>query len=136
MKTISRKDFIEQVGIGAAVLFVAACAGSCKKNSNSSSGPTNVNFTVDVSSGPLASNGGSLVQSGVIVARTSSGSFIAVSDTCTHAGGALGFSSNIFRCPLHGATFDTSGAVISGPASTNLQKYNTTLTGTSLRVYS
>ncbi|HTA61413.1 MAG TPA: Rieske (2Fe-2S) protein [Bacteroidia bacterium] len=137
MKTISRKEFIEQVGVGAAVLFVAACAGSCKKTSSASSGPANVNFTVDVSTGQLATNGGYIIQSGVIVARTSSGAFVAVSATCTHAGGQLGFtSSNIFQCPLHGATFNTSGAVISGPTSTNLQKYNTTLTGNSLRVYS
>ena len=137
MKTITRKEFIEQVGVGAAVLFVAACVGSCKKTSSTSTAPANVNFTIDVSTGPLATNGGSLVQSGVIVARTTSGAFIAVSDTCTHAGGQLSFtSSNIFSCPLHGATFDTNGAVVRGPATTNLQKYNTTLTGNSLRVYS
>jgi cytochrome b6-f complex iron-sulfur subunit len=137
MKTITRKEFIEQVGIGAAVLFVAACAGSCKKTSNAGSGPTNVNFTVNVSTGALATNGGYLIQSGVIVARTTSGSFVAVSATCTHQGGTLGFSSsNTFQCPLHGATFDTSGAVISGPATTNLQKYNTALSGNSLHVYS
>ena len=137
MKTISRKEFIEQVGVGAAVLFVAACAGSCKKTSSTPSGPTNVNFTVDVSTGALSSNGGYLIQSGVIVARTSTGSFVAVSATCTHAGGTLGFtSSNIFQCPLHGATFNTSGTVTGGPATTNLQKYNTALNGNSLRVYS
>jgi|SRR6185437_201207 len=134
MKIISRKEFVEQVGVGAAVLFVAACAGSCKKTATS---PASVNFTVDVSSGALATNGGYLIQSGVIVARTTSGSFVAVSATCTHAGGTLGFtSSNIFQCPLHGATFNTSGTVISGPATANLQKYNTALSGSSLRVYS
>jgi cytochrome b6-f complex iron-sulfur subunit len=133
MKTISRKEFIEQVGVGAAVLFVAACAGSCKKTSTAT-----VNFTVDVSTGALATNGGYLIQSGVIVARTSTGSFVAVSATCTHAGGQLGYnsSSNIFQCPLHGATFNTSGAVTNGPATTNLQKFNTSLSGNSLRVYS
>jgi cytochrome b6-f complex iron-sulfur subunit len=133
MKTITRKEFIEQVGIGSALLFVGACAGSCKKSTTA----TSVNFTVDVSSGPLAANGGSLIENGVIVARTSSGTYIAVSATCTHQGETLGFSSsNTFVCPLHGATFDTSGGVINGPATTALQKYNTALTGTSLRVYS
>ncbi len=133
MKTITRKEFIEQVGIGSAMLFVAACAGSCKKTAST----TSVDFTVDVSSGALAANGGSLIKNGVIVARTSSGSYIAVSATCTHEGGTLGFSSsNTFVCPLHGATFNSSGGVISGPTSTALQKFNTTLTGTSLRVYS
>lgn len=138
MKTITRKEFIEQVGVGAAVLFVAACAGSCTKTSTSPSGPTSVNFTVDVSTGPLATNGGSYVQSGVIVARTTSGSFIAVSVTCTHAGGQIDYNSsrNMFQCPVHGATFSSSGVVTGGPASTNLQVYKTTLSGNSLRVYS
>lgn len=137
MKTITRKEFIEQVGVGAAVLFVAACAGSCKKTSTSSSGPTSVDFTVNVSTGALASNGGYIIQNGVIVARTSTGSFVAVSATCTHAGGTLGFTSaDVFSCPLHGAQFNTSGAVTRGPASTNLQSYHTSLSGSSLRVYS
>ena len=133
MKTITRKEFIEQVGIGSAMLFIASCAGGCKKSANT----TGVDFTVNVSSGALAANGGSLIQNGAIVARTSAGIYIAVSATCTHEGGTLGFSSsNTFVCPLHGATFNTSGGVISGPTSTALQKYNTTLTGTSLRIYS
>jgi|ERR1700757_102672 len=138
MKTITRKEFIEQVGVGAAVLFVAACAGSCTKTSSSPSGPTSVNFTVDVSTGNLATNGGYIIQSGVIVARTSTGSFVAVSATCTHQGGTLSFSSsgNIFQCPLHGATFNTGGVVTGGPASTNLQVYKTTLSGNSLHVFS
>ena len=138
MKTITRKEFIEQVGIGAAVLFVASCAGSCKKTSTTPQGPSNVNFTVDVSTGALASNGGYLVQNGVIVARTTSGSFIAVAANCTHEGGTLNYSSgsNQFVCPLHGATFNSTGGVVSGPASTPLQKYNTPLTGNSLRVFS
>jgi len=134
MKTISRKEFIEQVGVGAAVLFVAACAGSCKKTAT---GPASVNFTVDVSTGALSANGGYIIKSGVIVARTSTGSFVAVSDTCTHNGGQLYFTHpDTFQCPLHGATFNTSGVVTGGPAPTNLQKYNTALSGSSLRVYS
>ncbi len=135
MKTLTRKEFIEQVGIGAAVLFVAACAGSCKKTAQ---GPSSVNFTIDVSTGNLATNGGFLVQNGVVVARTSSGSFIAVAATCTHQGGTLNYSSgsNQFVCPLHGAIFSSTGAAVSGPTSTAVQKYNTTLTGNSLRVYS
>ena len=136
MKTITRKEFIEQVGVGAAVLFVAACAGSCKKSGSSNTGPTNVNFTLDVSSGPLSSNGGYTIQSGVIVARTSTGAFVAVSATCTHQGGTLSFSPDTFNCPLHGAQFNTSGAVTRDPASTNLQTYHTSLSGNSLRVYS
>ncbi len=137
MKTITRKEFIEQVGVGAAALMFASCLGSCKKKSTTNPSTATVNFTVSIASGPLATNGGFLIQNGVIVARTTSGTFVAVSSTCTHQGGTLGFSSsNTFVCPVHGATFDTSGNVISGPAPTALQKYTTVLTGSSLQVHS
>lgn len=93
---------------------------------------------INVSSGPLSQNGGSLIQSGVIIARTNSGTFIAVAATCTHQGGTLGYQANTneFVCPVHGAIFNASGSVVQGPANTALQKYNTSLSGTSLRVYS
>ena len=137
MKTISRKEFIEQVGGASAALIFAACLGSCKKTSNSNTSTSSVNFTVNVATGALATNGGYLVQNGVIIARTTSGTFVAVSATCTHQGGTLYFTnSNMFQCPIHGATFDTSGNVLSGPAPTALQKYNTSLSGSTLRVYS
>ena len=135
MKTITRKEFIDQVGIGAALLFVASCAGSCKKKAQ---GPSGVNFTIDISTGALSTNGGYLVQSGVIVARTNTGAFMAVASTCTHQGGTLNYSasSNQFVCPLHGATFNSTGGVVTGPASTAVQKYNTSLSGNSLHVFS
>ena len=137
MNTISRKEFIEQVGFGAAFMLIASCAGACKKASNPYTPPSNVNFTVNVSTGALATKGGYLLQDGVIVAHTNSGTFVAVSATCTHQGGTVDFSTaNVFMCPIHGATFDTTGAVLSGPASSALQKYNTSLSGNNLRVYS
>ncbi|HXB39525.1 MAG TPA: Rieske (2Fe-2S) protein [Bacteroidia bacterium] len=133
---MTRKEFIAQVGGGSAALFFVACAASCKKKSSSSpQGPT-VNFTVNVSSGPLATNGGSLVQSGVIVARTLSGGFIAVAAACTHQGVTINYvsGSNSFSCPGHGATFDSGGNVTGGPAPTALKKYNTSLSGNILTV--
>jgi cytochrome b6-f complex iron-sulfur subunit len=142
MTSISRKDFLSQVGAGAAFLLLPACLTSCNKNSTTpatSSGSTaSVDFTIDVSTGTLSKNGGSLIKSGVIVARTSAGAFIAVASACTHQGTNVQYtsSSNDFVCPSHGATFDANGKVLSGPASTQLQKFNTTLTGTSLRVFS
>lgn len=132
---MTRKEFMAQVGGGSAALFIVACAASCKKKSSSASTPT-VNFTVDVSTGPLATNGGSLIQSGVIVARTLSGSFIAVAAACTHQGTNINYvsGSNSFSCPNHGAKFDSAGNVTVGPATTALKKYNTSLSGNTLTV--
>ena len=135
---MNRKDFLAQVGLGAAALLVPACVGglsSCSKTNNNSA-PTNVDFTLDISTGVLASNGGHLVQGGVLVARTLTGTFLAVSAACTHEGTNVNYNAtgNNFICPNHGAQFSSTGSVTQGPAKTNLTQYKTTLTGTSLRV--
>ncbi len=139
---MTRKDFFARVGFGAAAVLIPACIGglasSCEKDGTASAAPTNVDFTLDITTGTLAANGGHLVHLGVLVARTLTGSFIAVSAGCTHQGTTVNYSSagNNFICPNHGAQFSSTGAVTRGPASSNLAQYNTALTGNSLRVFS
>ncbi|MGZ3863638.1 MAG: QcrA and Rieske domain-containing protein [Bacteroidia bacterium] len=137
---MTRKEFIAQVGGGAVGLFFVACAAGCRKKnqttSSSPQGPSNVNFTVDVSSGPLLANGGYIVKNGVIVAKTSSGSFIAIAAACTHEGSNLQYnsSSGNFTCPSHGAQFTANGSVAQGPATVAEKNYNCSLSGTTLTV--
>lgn len=144
---MNRKDFFARVGFGAAALLVPACLTGLATSCSSSDSPTNsggttppptgVDFTLDVSTGALATNGGFLVSNGIVVARTTTGDFLAVSAACTHQGTQVDYvsSSNSFHCPNHGSNFTSSGSVINGPAVSNLKQYNTTLTGTSLRVF-
>ena len=138
---MTRNEFISQVGSGVAVLMIPACLGSlsgCSDSSSVPAAPTNVDFTLDVSTGALSTNGGFLVKDGIIIGRTSSGGFLAVSAACTHQGTTLQYigSANNFRCPSHGSTFNAAGQVTMGPASRSLAFYNTAVTGTSLRVFS
>ncbi len=48
------------------------------------------------------------------------GSFYALPNKCTHAGGPLGrgrLAGNVIQCPWHGSKFDVrTGAVVGGPA--------------------
>ncbi|WP_333601031.1 QcrA and Rieske domain-containing protein [Flavobacterium sp.] len=141
---MTRKDFFARVGFGAATLLVPSCiagiATSCSSESEGSPtpAPTNVDFTLDISTGSLATNGGFLVHNGIVVARTNTGEFLAVSASCTHQGTNVNYNAagNKFICPNHGAQFSSTGVVTQGPASSNLQQYNTTLTGNSLHVFS
>lgn len=134
---MDRKSFLNLIGLSAASAIIApVCIGGFASCTKTDVAPANVDFTLDVSSGSLAKNGGYLVQNGVIVARTVSGSFIAVSASCTHEGTNVYYATNQFICPNHGARFSESGVVSTGPASTNLHQYKTTLAGNSLRVYS
>ena len=129
------------LGLGAAGLACSYCFNGCKPLDNPVTAPTNVDFTLDLTSAANAAlnkDGGYLYQGGVIVARTVSGTYVAVSQTCTHAGGTVEYipSTNHFYCPNHGSNFATNGSVVNGPATSPLAQYTTVLSGTSLRVHS
>ncbi len=118
-------------------MLISSCLNGCYGNEVSPA-PANVDFALDVTSEPLTANGSSLIKSGIIVAPTLTGAFIAVSSACTHQGTTVQFqsTSSSFYCPNHGAKSSQNGSVTNGPASKALAVYTTTLTGTSLRVTS
>ena len=133
---MDRKKFLSTLGFSAASIALASCLGGCKKDAPS--GPT-VDFTFDLTQSPytaLAIPGSYLYSNGIIIANTTSGVIIAVSEACTHEGANVQYqnSNNQFYCPRHGATFNTSGAVTRGPATTNLKQYAVTVSGNSVRV--
>lgn len=142
---MNRKQFFEKVGFGAVAVIIPACiagvATSCTSDSVSGSSvvtpPTNVDFNLDISTGSLATNGGYLVTNGIVVARTLTGDFLAVSASCPHEGTNVKYNSsgNDFFCPNHNAKFTDKGVVTQGPATSNLKEYKTTLTGSTLRVF-
>ena len=136
-----RKEFLSIIGLGAAAVACSACLDGCMPANDISAPPTNVDFTLDLTApanAALKLNGGYIYKDGIIVARTTSGAYVAVSFTCTHAGTTIYYDATInrFHCPAHGSTFATDGTVTGGPATSNLARYNTTLSGTSLRVFS
>jgi len=115
--------------------------GGCKKEASVEAAPTHDDFTLDLSASfnsALNRDGGYFYSNGIIIARTLNGGYIAVSKACTHEGTAVVFDStnNRFYCNNLGGIFFTSGTVTGGPARKSLTKYNTSLSGTSLRVYS
>jgi len=141
MDTITRKEFLSLLGLGTAAVAATYCIGGCQPVSTAPPPPTNVDFTLDLTNpaySALNSTGGYLYANKIIIARTVNGTFAAVSEYCTHAGGTIVFDKNTddFYCPVHGSVYSPGGTVLQGPASTPLAKYNTSLSGTSLRVYS
>lgn len=141
---MDRKEFLSTVGIGAASFALINCIGCSKKSDRSASGvsgPSGVNFTLDLTTSvnsALLMNGGYLASNGVIVAKTTGGTYIAVQQSCTHERYPLVYqsSSRQFYCNNHGSGFTEAGVVKNSPANRNLTVYQTTLTGTSLRVFS
>ena len=153
---MERKDFIEQVGLSGAAILIFGCMQSCSKsdgpstNTNTGGGTgsggnntSTVDFSIDISKSPfdaLKTNGGFYVDpaTNIIIVKTTSGEIIAVSSVCTHQQASIVFeaNNNRFYCAAHGSVFATTGAVTTGPATTALKKYQTTLTGTILRIFS
>ena len=141
---MERKEFLSLVGVGSASILSAICLGGCTKSGSGGGNvtpPSNVDFTLDLSqavNAKLLSSGGYIYNNGIIVAHTLAGKYIAVSQACTHEGVTVQYigQSKEFYCPSHGAIFSETGTVVSGPAGRSLMQYQTTLTGTSLRVFS
>jgi len=142
---MERKEFLSLIGLGSASALATVCLGSCSKSavgdSNVPSAPTNVNINLDLTQPAnlaLATAGGYVYSGGIIIARTTAGNYIAVSQTCTHQGATVSYegTNQRFYCASHGAVFSNTGAVTGGPAPAALQQYNTSLTGNILRVYS
>jgi cytochrome b6-f complex iron-sulfur subunit len=136
---MDRKEFLYLVGTGVGAITIGACLGSCKKSSSTPAAAT-VDFTLnlnDAANAALKNNGGYLYNQGVIIARTLTGTYIAVSQYCTHQGVTVIYqgSANDFYCNAHGSSFSNSGAVTGGPASGSLKSYTATLSGTSLHVF-
>ena len=148
---ISRGEFLRSLGLSGATLMALYCMGTMTSCSSSKDdpAPTNnnggntggggvksVDFTIDLTQN-LTKNGQFLISGDVIVARTSTGLFVALSKVCTHQGTTIEFQGNdTFKCNNHGSVFLTTGAVSNGPAADPLKVYKTELkeNNTKLRV--
>ncbi len=138
---MDRKQFLSLFGAGSAATACAYCLGGCKSPSDTITGPTGVNLTIDLTqpaNSALTQNGGYIYNSGIIIARTVNSAYVAVSQTCTHQGNTIVYdkSTNQFFCPAHGSRFATDGSVVNGPASSPLTRYMTHVSGSTLTVTS
>ena len=149
---MERKDFIEKVGLSAASVLIFGCMQGCSKSdspattqppSNNNNPPTSkIDFTINITNNPYTSlnaAGGFYVDrtTNIIIARTLTNEYIAVSSICTHQQVTVDFqaSNNRFFCSAHGSVFGTTGAVLNGPAASALKQYKTALSGNSLRIF-
>lgn len=151
----NRREFLAR-----SALTACACGmlGACSSSDGSSptSGGETVTLEIDTSQptySALASNGGSIALSAndvsaltsgaksarLLLYRSSSSEVKAFNGACPHAGGDLPtFSSGTTTCPLHGAEFDTSGAVTTHPntgtLNQNLTAYTASVSGNTITV--
>jgi cytochrome b6-f complex iron-sulfur subunit len=135
---MDRKEFLAQLGLGAAFVLTATCMNSCKNTTTVDA----VDFTLDLTAAAnaaLLANGGYVVSNNAVVAKTTAGVYVAATVKCSHEGLTQIYydkTANTFHCSAHGAQFSLTGAGVSGPSSGGLTIFKTTLTGNSLRIYS
>jgi len=92
-----------------------------------------INVVVDAAS-PLSPVGGvAVIQTPVgafLASHTTPDAFTVLTATCTHEGCTVtGFQNNTYVCPCHGSMYTTSGSVLTGPATRNLQQFASTFAG-------
>jgi cytochrome b6-f complex iron-sulfur subunit len=141
---MDRKEFLTAIGMGAASVAVFNCIGCAKGSTGSPSSnpaPKGVDFTLDLSAtanSALKTNGGYIYSGGIIIAKTTAGEYIAVSQTCRHENTSVIYRANQhqFYCQRHGATYSETGVSAGIETNLPLTKYNTQLTGTNLRIFS
>ncbi|MGK0138774.1 MAG: cytochrome b6-f complex iron-sulfur subunit [Algoriphagus sp.] len=138
---IERKDFMKQVGLGFGAVLLMNCLQACGEaeipDPMPGTGGDKLDFTLNLTTGAnmaLQTNGGFIVSNKVIIARTLTGTFIAVDAACTHQQTTVSYiaNSNDFLCPNHGSKFGADGKATKGPATVALKKYNTSFDATAL----
>ena len=127
MSRIDRRKFVSLGVYAAAAAALAACAGA----GTDATAPSSLAGTIRVADfTALASVGGvattSINGSPIAIVRVSATSFIALSRVCPHQGSTVNATSTGFKCPNHGATFDSAGIWVGGQRTSNMRSYTTT----------
>ena len=140
---IKRNEFLKSLGLKGASLMAIYCGASALSSCQNESevAPSgSVDFTLDLTNASystLNTVGKYIIYNKVVVARVSATSFAAVTQICSHEGQAqVMYNGSGFSCPAHGATFSITGAKTNNVSSKGITAYQTTLTNTSLRVFS
>lgn len=144
---MERKDFLQKFAIGGSVLLAApVLLNSCsddtddiiddKENGgNNDDNAVTVDLTHDDFS-DLQTVGGFAYSGNILVIRSGENTYLAFSKICTHEGCTVAYNHDEgeLPCPCHGSVFSTSGAVLEGPATSNLQQYSVSKSGNTLTI--
>ncbi|WP_293682672.1 MULTISPECIES: ubiquinol-cytochrome c reductase iron-sulfur subunit [unclassified Spirosoma] len=153
-ETMKRGEFLRSLGLSTGALMAFYCMGTgltaCSKSDSSDPTPTPtptpvagvtgnadtskgaISFTIDLTNSnysKLKTSGQYAIIGSLIVAKSKSGSFIALSKTCTHEGTEVKYraAQDDIYCDNHGSEYSLTGAVDVGPATKPLTQYKTSL---------
>lgn len=141
---MNRSEFLKTLGTGSVAVCAACGMISCSDDSVEPAPTGSLDITINIEESPyvsLKNVGGSVIKDDLIIARTGTDTFVALSKSCTHAGVTVNYdhSDSKFLCSPpqgHGSQFATNGTVIEGPANRPLTKYKTAFSSPNLRIFS
>lgn len=139
---MERRKFFRNFAIGGSLLLTAPVLfNSCSddsgddNNNNNNTGGNTVDLT-DPAYANLKTVGGYSYKGDIIIIRSTDTVYLALSKVCTHSSCTVTYnsSSKDIPCPCHGSKFNTEGAVLNGPATSSLKKYNVKQEGNILTI--
>ena len=120
----------------ATLAAVGALLQACTSSSGFFTGPSGGPLTVMLSNFPALANVGGIarvdndVGAPTALVRTGSSTFRGVTMVCTHQGATIDvIGATSFRCPNHGALFNSAGVNTGGQSTSNLATYSATFDG-------
>jgi cytochrome b6-f complex iron-sulfur subunit len=125
----SRREFLQLLAAGAGVAIIGGCGSGGESTSATELGTSYRPIPAEQSGNEYKVAGAGSLKSGQafafvlpdqsqgIVFRTKDNELRALSAKCTHAGCIVEWRNSALFCPCHGSKFDTSGKVLSGPAT-------------------
>jgi len=120
--SVTRREFLSQIGIGAVVIAagsgVAAFARLLQPNvTTPAPGPVEIGAAEEYAVGTLTF----VENARAYVGRDARGIY-AILAVCTHLGCTPRREANAFVCPCHGSRFSLEGQVVNGPATRALER--------------
>src|SRR4051812_45580741 len=127
---LSRRDFLSRAAGAAAIVAATAACGDGVISAPFSDRPRGPGpWSVTIGEFPELASIGGIVEAWPAIAVKRTGvvpdTFVAYDMTCTHLGCTTNLQTQVFVCPCHGSRFDSSGAVVRGPAAFPLGVFQT-----------
>jgi cytochrome b6-f complex iron-sulfur subunit len=137
---MDRKAFFETIGVTGAVFLTCKGLESCTHKEPLPSSKIDISLNLNDTAYQKLKTPGNFVfvsdKIDLIIAFTINQQYIAAAARCTHEGSLVAYyPSDIFFCSKHGAKFNMKGSVIEGPALLPLKVFNTSISGTTLRIF-
>lgn len=139
---MERRHFFRNFAVGGSLLLTAPVLFNSCSNDDDTGGDNNNNntgTTIDLTSSEYATLknvGGFAYKGNIIIIRSSDAVYLALSKLCTHSDCTVTYnpSTQEIPCPCHGSKFSKEGAVINGPATSPLKKYDVKVNGNMLTI--